>query len=139
MMYELYITTRASAPDAAVLLLDDAEVALVEGFVAGCRQVAQGELTTAVGIVDLEEVCLVGPLSADGAARPVFVRLVAVALTALAALRLQVAGELREAAHDLRPHQRYHLAELPLSPRAQAQVGDVQELEEVQRDLEVGV
>ncbi len=34
---------------------------------------------------------------------------------------------------------RDHLAELPLRARAEAQVGDVQELQEVHRDLEVGV
>ena len=65
--------------------LDDAVVVVAEG-----RQLA-----LAVGVVEGEEDALVRPLAADGALLPVLVGLVAVADAALAALRLEVAAELR--------------------------------------------
>ena len=57
----------------------------------------------------------------------------------LAALRLKVLHELRQLSPDLRPHHRDDLAKLPLRSSAETQVGDVEELEEVHRDLEVRV
>src|SRR5471030_1988609 len=63
--------------------------------------------------------------------------LVAVTHSLFAALGLQVARELGDGAHQLSPHLRHHVPDLPLRSRAQTQVGDVQQLGEVDHDLEV--
>ncbi len=78
--------------------LDELVVGGVERFVgAGGGGGGADQLAAAEGVVDLEEVALVGALLADGAGGPALVGLVAVAQAVLAALGLQVVRQLREA------------------------------------------
>src|SRR5512137_1504106 len=93
---------------------------------------------TPVLLEDLEELVLVRPDLSDGAALPLVERLVAVAHPPVAALGLELDAQLGNRLHHLAPHERHHVADLPLGTPAEAQVGDVQELGEVHHHLEVG-
>ena len=59
------------------------------------------------------------PHTADRAGGPVFLRFVAVAQAQFAAFRLEKPPELWDDLVDFRPHERRHLAELPLRPGAE--------------------
>jgi hypothetical protein len=86
-MYE-YTSWPNSGLGAALLGLDGLIVGGVQGFVRGRGEVAQGKLTLAVGVVDLEGVALMRPFAADRAGLPVLVGLATVTQAVLAALGL---------------------------------------------------
>src|SRR3990172_1424538 len=97
----------------------------------------RSEVPRLVVAEELEDLLLVRPDLADGAGLPVLERLVTVAHAAVAALGLQVRADLRDGLHDLAPHERHHVADLPLGAPAQPQIGDVEQLREVHHHLEV--
>src|SRR5580704_17079249 len=94
-------------------------------------------LARAVALVELEQARLMRPHLAQRALLPFVERLVAVAHSILAALRLQEDRDLRQHVFDFRAHHRDHPPDFPLRAHAQPQIADVQHLGEIYHHVKV--